>query len=364
MPSKPPKLVITVSGPMDSGKTHLLIKLQEFLVQTYGSEVRIKTDTLLLSRYDGHEHGPARPHRGSEIELRSETVSPIKLVMDPNQPGVSPELIIHSMEHRLTVYRDTQRVYAVHGIARKLVANLDLLPPDARAWAIAALDGSPEEYRKEVTPPPVPKEEPPVTKLFQPRRSWLSRLKGFLLGKPQTSFTLEELKVTPDAPREQMRTAPVGEAFVENVSEPRRVPTGVEPHYGAASHKLKPAATSDDFTMVPGERNEIHELINRLDANELADRALQPPIEVDDYTLTVDDGQLTVNELLMEEVTPEVDPHAVEAATQDVIDRLGGIVPHHHGHARKIMPLEGPTGKKSNFNVRNQKPHGKKKPRR
>jgi hypothetical protein len=572
MASKPPKLIVTVSGPLDSGKTHLLIKLQEFLKETYGTDIKVKADALTLSRYDGHEHGPARPHRGSEIELRSETVSDINLVIDPEQPGVIPELVIHSKEHRLTVYRDSQRVYSVQGVARMLVPNVQLLPSAAREWAINALAGTTatvvtNPYRNRVgfihndiehlsmetstrdvyrwstkqrvsledlngaayawarlfggeqrkprkyvgsdkydlsmslprctlvdsrtgalvkdwgtltegafdwalqvmrendchvmadlhefkrrpwliglVTPPIPDEEQPVSKFLKPRESLLSRLKGFLFGYPPAIRTVDELKVTTNEEPTTSQES-FGHAFIENVSEPRRVSTGIEhrpsaeiraEHYARASKRPAgapvPRYEIDSFNLKPTPLAEeaqrtldgIKELEGRMYASmaltpdQLKGHAqaqgltLPPPVEVDDFTLTLDtriedarllenhcittpdDAGLVADERLQDRYAKvegtwvpapdgklkdgvseeEADAylalhypesqraHEVEAATQEVIDRLGGIVPHHHGHARKVMPLEGPTGKKSNFNVRNQKAHGKKKPRR
>lgn len=542
MPSKPPKLTITVSGPIDSGKTHLLIKLQEFLVQTYGTDVRIKTDPLTMTRYDGHEHGPARLHRGTEIVLASQTVDAIKVVLDPYQQRNTEAVEVRSAEHGLMVNRHTGSVYQERGVARvRVMANV--LTPTQRRWVANVLKGThipinpyannpgfihnetshismetltkdvyswttmdrislddlkgsvyawarlfgarplmPRRYigndfhhlslrlprcslvdsrsgetiedwntlsepafdwvlgilrdeghttiaelreyrRRPYLLGPIHQEEQHVPKILQPKQTWFTRLKGFLLGRPPTTQALDELKVTktgvevpadvtpkghrpmygrsmdlppPGPPTNSNGTQLVGAA--DDIPESATTQAELDgrlyvaqattdAHLAAHAERLDIDLPGPDETgravvnhLVlldaqgnPAQPVPMHDLLNDLDKQVHVAFGMTPaemgivPIEVDDFTLT-NDKPLTPDEcglaLPLYQHHDEVEPHDVTAATQEVIDRLGGIVPDHHGHARKVMPLDGPTGKKSTYNSRATKPARKKKPRK
>lgn len=546
MPSKPQKLTVLVSGPVDSGKTHLLSKLKEFLDQTYGTDVKIKVDSLALSRYDGHAAGAARPHRGTIIELVSRTEAP-NLVLDADYLPKSTNEVVRSPEFKLRVHLTTGDVFKEDGVAGFRITDPEReLTPDAYCWYAATITGvavppnpfaefpgyvhtererlsidldqrkvyhwdtkqevcftalsrwaqhwaeiygvrrrkgewtvSSDEYRLYIRLPVCSVvrydgdgEVEPWEKLTaaefdwglsvlrrnecesiaqliewrrrpeqiglgpreakmhkKPRKRLSAWIRERLWGKPQETYTLDELQVTK-------------ETMVDNVSVPRPAPVENQPfgqvqaaHYAVASRPPAPVveeALEDLFQEKP-----LHDCVPKVEVTPVgALRKLMPddfeklfasqglrapddvvinvacdlkPAESEDYTITPrqpsdleklwePQGILTPAECgLTERVTqhlerpepttvqeagalvsqeeiesafvsalldPAIDDALVDEATEEVIARLGGIVPHHHGHARKVMPLEGPTGKKSNYNPRLQKHNGKKKPRK
>lgn len=553
MSSKPTKLTVMVSGPVDAGKTHLLSKLKEFLDQTYGTDVKIKVDSLALSRYDGHLNGPARPHRGTVIELVSRTEVP-NLILDTYQEPKPPAEVVRSPEFKLRVHLTTGDVFKEDGVAGFRVTDPEHeLTPDAYCWYAATITGtavppnpfeefpgyvhtarerlsidldqrkiyrwdtqqevcittlstwaqhwaeiygvrrrkgewtvSSDDYRIYIRLPicsvvryddtgevepwerlsaaefdwglsvlrrnecesiaqliewrrrpeqiGLGSQEATMTKRLRPRKRLSAWIRERLWGKPQETYTLDELQVTK-------------EAFVENVSAPRPAegdalgwyhsdgtlenkPFGQvqAAHYAAASRP--PTTPVEESLEDLFQEKPLHDCVPKVEVTPVgALRKLMPddfeklfasqglrtpndmiikvtsdlkPVEVDDYTLTprerdsfeellAPDGIQTpegsqqyarvdnqwvlapegkLNDGVTEQDATDYlaehypDSLLVDEATEEVIARLGGIVPHHHGHARKVMPLEGPTGKKSNYNPRLQKQHGKKKPRK